>query len=238
VFALFGAEELGLVGSGHYVRHPSRPLDRTVGMVNFDMVGRLRDHFTVGGTDSAAGFGDIVRAAASTERLKVTLRGTPFSPSDHTRFYRAGVPVLFFHTGTHGDYHRPSDTPDKLDVAGMARIAAVGAQVIARLASESRALYAVVPPPSRSRREAAFLGVQGGADADGARLVSIVPGTAADRAGLREGDVVIRLAGTPLASFDDLRAALRDRKVGDRVDVVFVRNGERRSVTATLDAAP
>ncbi len=238
VFALFGAEELGLIGSGHYVRRPSRPLERTVGMVNFDMVGRLRDQFTVGGTDSAAGFGDIVSAAASGERLKVTLRGSPFSPSDHTRFYRAGVPVLFFHTGSHEDYHRPSDTPDKLDVAGMARIAAVGAQVIARLAAAPRAMYAVVPPPSRSRRGGPFLGVQGGADTDGARVVSIVPGTAADRAGLREGDVVIRLAGTPLATFDDLRAALRDRKVGERVDVVFVRNGEQRSVTATLDAAP
>jgi hypothetical protein len=238
VFALFGAEELGLVGSGHYVQHPSRPLAGTVGMVNFDMVGRLRDQLTVGGMDSATGLRDIVHAAANGERLAATLRGSPFSPSDHMRFYRAGVPVLFFHTGTHEDYHRPTDTPDKLDVAGMARIAAVGAQVIARLAAAPRAVYAVVPPPARNRRAGAFLGVQGGSDVDGARLVSIVPGTAADRAGLREGDVVIRLAGTRLASFDDLRAALRDRKVGERVDLVFVRNGEQRSVTATLDAAP
>jgi putative serine protease PepD len=80
--------------------------------------------------------------------------------------------------------------------------------------------------------------VQGNADAEGARLVRIVPGAAADRAGLREGDVVIRLAGSRLASFDDLRAALRERRAGDRVDLVFVRNGEQRAVTATLDAVP
>lgn len=241
VFALFGAEELGLVGSGHYVRHPSRPLARTVGMVNFDMVGRLRDErLTVGGVDSAAGLRDLVDAAASAEAVTVHLRGSPLGPSDHTPFYRAGVPVLFFHTGTHEDYHRPRDTPDKLEMAGMARIAAVGAQVVARLAAAPRPVYAAVPGPSRSRQtgDRAFLGVQGDAEPDGARLVSVVPGGAADRAGLREGDVLIRLAGAPLASFEDLRAAVRARRVGERVDVVFVRNGEQRSATATLDAAP
>jgi S1-C subfamily serine protease len=148
--------------------------------------------------------------------------------------------VLFFHTGTHEDYHRSTDTPDKLELAGMARIAAVGAQVVERLASMAPPVFAVVPPPSRSRDSGAraFLGVQGDAETDGAHVVSVVPGGAADRAGLREGDVVIRLAGAALTSFDDLRAALRQRKVGERVDVVFVRNGEQRSVTATLDRAP
>jgi Iap family predicted aminopeptidase len=241
VFALFGAEELGLIGSGHYVRHPSRPLARTVAMVNFDMVGRLRDQrLTIGGLDSAAGLREIVVTAARAESLSVAERGSPFGPSDHARFYRAGVPVLFFHTGTHEDYHGPGDTADKLDVAGMARVAAVAAQVIERLAAAPRPVYAAVPSPSRIRRTGtrAYLGVQGDAEPDGARLVSIVPGAAADRVGLRAGDVLIRLAGAPLASFADLRAALRDRRVGERVDVVFVRHGEQRSVTATLDAAP
>jgi hypothetical protein len=241
VFAFFGAEELGLIGSGHYVRHPSRPLARTVGMVNFDMVGRLRGgRLTIGGADSAAGLRELVDAAAGAEALAVSLRGSPFGPSDHARFYRAGIPVLFFHTGTHEDYHRPTDTADKLEIAGMARVAAVGALVVERLASAPRPLYAAVPAPARSRQAGsrAFLGVQGDAEADGARLISIVPGAAADRAGLREGDVLIRLAGAPLTSFEDLRVALRDRRAGERVDVVFVRNGERRSATATLDAAP
>ena len=242
VFALFGAEELGLIGSGHYVRHPSRPLDRTVGMVNFDMVGRLRgDRLTIGGVESAAGLKELVLAAAAAETLAVELRGSPFGPSDHARFYRAGVPVLFFHTGTHDDYHRPTDTADKLALTGMARIAAVGAQVVQRLGATARPAFAKVAPPARSRGEGGtrgFLGVQGDTQADGARLVSVVAGSAAERAGLREGDVLIRVAGAPLMSFNDLRAVLRERRVGERVDVVFVRNGEQRSVTATLDAAP
>ena len=238
VFALFGAEELGLIGSGHYVQHPSRPLDRTVAMVNFDMVGRLRDgRLTVGGVESAAEFSTLVTSAATAESLAVTPRPSPFGPSDHARFYRARVPVLFFHTGEHPDYHRPTDTADKIDADGMARVAALGARVVERLAAAPRPVYAVVTPPSRQRRAAgsAFLGVQGSADADGARLAGVVPGTAAERAGLREGDVVIRLAGARLASFEDLRAALRERRAGESVDVVFVRNGEQRSVTATLD---
>jgi len=241
VFVLFGGEELGLLGSRHYVRQPTVPLGRTVAMVNFDMVGRLRDEgLTVGGVDSAAALRDMVGAAAGAEALAVTLHGSPFVPSDHTRFYRAGVPVLFFHTGRHEDYHRPGDTADKLEIAGMARVAAVSAQVVTRLASAPRPAYAVVAAPARNRQGGAraFLGVQGDGAADGARLVSVVPGGAADRAGLREGDVLIRLAGAPLGSFADLRSALRDRRAGERVDVVFVRNGERRSVTATLDAAP
>jgi hypothetical protein len=242
VFTLFGAEELGLIGSTHYVRHPARPLPQTVGMVNFDMVGRLRDgRLTVGGVDSAAGFNDLVNGVAATQSITAMLSGSPTGPSDHASFYRAGVPVLFFHTGGHKDYHRPSDTADTLDADGMARVAAIGARVVERLASAPRPVYATVKPGARARPSSevhAFLGVRGGAHADGARLAGIVRDSAADRAGLREGDVVIRLAGTPLASFDDLRAAIRARRVGERVDVVFVRNGEQRSVTATLEAVP
>jgi Zn-dependent M28 family amino/carboxypeptidase len=242
VFAFFGAEELGLIGSGHYVKHPTRPLDRTVAMLNFDMVGRLRnEQLTAGGLDSGAGLRDVATGAASASGLTLVMRESPFGPSDHVRFYRAGVPVVFLHTGRHADYHRPTDTPDKLEIAGMARIAAVGARIVERLAAGPRPAYATVAPPARRGRGGsggAYLGVQGDASGDGARLVSVMPGSAADRAGLREGDVVIRLGGAPLMSFDDLRAAIRDRRAGERVDVVFVRNGEQRSVTATLEAAP
>jgi S1-C subfamily serine protease len=94
-----------------------------------------------------------------------------------------------------------------------------------------------VAAPARQGRTGtgAFLGVSGIGDPEGARLGAVVPGGAADRAGLREGDVVIRFAGARLASFDDLRNAIRERRTGDSVDLVFVRDGEQRSVTATLD---
>jgi len=237
VFALFGAEEIGLVGSRHYVAQPARPLDRTVAMVNLDMVGRASTgKLAIGGVDSAAGLGDTVKAALAAESLAASLTGSPFGPSDHSSFYRAGVPALFFHTGSHADYHRPSDTADKLDLAGMARIAAATRRVVETLAAAPRPVYATIRPPTRSRVTGAyaFLGVQSDGGADGARLVGVVPGSAADRAGLREGDVVIRLAGAALASFEDLRVAVRKHSAGERVDVVYVRNGERFSVSTTL----
>jgi hypothetical protein len=242
VFALFGAEELGLVGSGHYVRHPARPLARTVAMLNFDMVGRLGDRaLSVGGVGSATGLDDLVARSAAATSVKVASSPSPYGSSDHVRFYRAGVPVLFFHTGTHEDYHRPTDTADRIDAAGMARVAALGAALVEGLAARPALAYVAVPPSAGRGRQAGthgFLGVQGGAGGDGARVVSVIPGAAADRAGLRAGDVVIRLGGVPLASFEELRGALRERRAGERVNVVFVREGERRSVTATLDAVP
>jgi aminopeptidase YwaD len=238
VFALFGAEELGLVGSGHYVRHPARPLASTAAMVNFDMVGRLRDgRLTVSGVESAPAFKQLVREVAAVGVPDLRTTSSPFGPSDHARFYQAGIPVLFFHTGPHADYHKPTDTADKLDLDGMARIAVVGAQVVERLAAGARPQYATLEPArSRAgRADHAVLGVYGDGDPDGARLTGVVPGTAAERAGLREGDVLIRLAGTPLATFDDLRKLLRERNAGERVDLVYVRNGNQRSATATLD---
>ena len=248
VFALFGAEEVGLVGSRHYVRRPAVPIERTVAMLNFDMVGRLGDgRLTVGGVQSGRGLRDAVADAARALSIDVRLRDSPFGPSDHARFYDAGAPVLFFHTGTHADYHRPGDTADKLDTAGMARVAALGARVAARLAGADRPVYvALARPPARAPgpREAGappvFFGVgsDGREESDGLLLTRIVPDSAAARAGLREGDVLVRFGGQGVAGFEDLLAALRTYRRGDRVSVLYLRDGLEHATTATLDARP
>lgn len=238
VVALFGAEELGLIGSGHYVDHPPFPLARTVAMVNFDMVGRLRDRLDVGGNDSGSGLRALVSEAAKREGITVDLRGSPYGPSDHIRFYDAGVPVLFFHTGSHRDYHRPTDTADKIDADGMARVAAVAARVIERLATAPRPVYAKVPQLARRQLGATgstFFGISAlPREADGLRLASVVPGTAAAKAGLREGDVIVRFAGTSVEDFEDFRAMVRDRRPGDTVLVLYLRDGEAHTTSATL----
>ncbi len=248
VFALFGAEEIGLVGSRHYVRRAAVPIERTVAMLNFDMVGRLGDaRLTVGGVDSGRGLRDVVAGAARALALGVTLRDSPFGPSDHSRFYDAGAPVLFFHTGSHGDYHRPGDTADKLDTAGMARVAALGARVAERLAAGDRPAYVTLTrPPARARgpQEAGappvFLGVgsDGWAEADGLRLTRIVPDSAAARAGLQEGDVLVRFGERGVQGFEDLVAALRTHQRGDEVRVRYLRDGLEHDTTATLGARP
>jgi membrane-associated protease RseP (regulator of RpoE activity) len=245
VFVLFSGEEIGLLGSGHYVRHPVVPLDRTVAMVNLDMVGRLRDgRVHVGGTDSATTLRDAVADAARGSGIQVVVRGTPYSPSDHVRFYDGGAPVLFFFTGMHDDYHGPGDTAEKINAAGMAEVAGVVARLVTHLGDGPRPLYVKLDRPARRAGSgppgSAFFGIMADRDvgADGLRLAGVQPGSAAARAGVREGDVIIRFGGAAVNSFDELRRAIATRRPGDHVDVVYLRNGEERAVSATLDAQP
>jgi aminopeptidase YwaD len=254
VFALFAGEELGLLGSDHQVRHPSAvPVERMIAMLNFDMVGRLDGrHLMVGGVDTGSGFRGLVEAAAKEAGLDGDLRAAGTGPSDHTRFHGAGVPVLFLHSGSHADYHRPSDTADKIDAAGMARIADLGRLVIARIAGGARPVFASVPgsgPRGRTAERAAdsgpggggaFLGI--GADLragwDGVRLGSIVPGSGAERAGLQAGDVLVRLDDTALQAFADLRALLDRHRPGDTLHLVYLRDGLDRATSVTLGPRP
>ncbi len=243
VIAFFGGEELGLLGSAHYVRHPPWPLARTAAMLNFDMVGRMQDgKLTVGGADTGDRLRRVVTdAIASVPGVTADLRGAPHSASDHSHFYSAGTPVLFFHTGVHADYHRPTDTADKLDAAGMARVAAVGARVVQQLDGGDRPVFARVTSPPRRGRQAgargALLGV-GGDDrtsaGDGVRLAYVVPGSGAERAGLRDGDVLVRVAEQPVNTFDELRNVILARQSGDVVRLVFLRDGRDHATSATL----
>jgi len=241
VFAFFGAEELGLIGSRHYVNRPAVSLDRTVGMVNFDMVGRLQGRpLNVGGGDSGSRLRALVSDAAQADGVTLEINGSPYGPSDHSRFYAAGVPVLFFYTGSHSDYHRPTDTADKIDATGMARVASVGARVIERLAAEPRPAYAQVTRPARRQGAGAAGGALLGVVAvprpgsDGLRLSSVMPGTAAERAGMREGDVIVRFAGATVDGLEELRTLIRDRQPGDTVSVLYLRAGEAHTTSATL----
>ncbi len=241
VFALFSGEELGLLGSRYYVRHAGAGLDRVVTMVNLDMVGRMRgDHLMVTGLDTGQGLRSLVKEAARGLPIDLDLRGAPVGPSDHSRFYSSGVPVLFFSTGTHEDYHKPGDTADKINAEGMARIGTLGAATIERLANGPRAAYARVPMRERGAAGSAFFGIMAepGREADGLRLADVVPGSSAARAGVREGDVIVRFAGVPVNGFDDLREVLRDKTAGDRVEVVYLRDGEERTASTSLDSRP
>ncbi len=239
VFALFSGEEIGLLGSEHYVRHPARPIASTVGMVNFDEVGRMRDRrVEIGGLDSGDGLRPLVDDATAGLGLEVARRGTPWAPSDHASFYTAGVPVVFFHTGTHPDYHAPTDTADRLDVPGMATIARVGARLVERLADVATApTYASVPrerpAARRSTESGAFLGVAATGSGE-LRISHVVNGSAAERAGMRPGDVIVRMAGAGIDSLDRLRTALRTYRAGDTVPLVYVRDGAIHDTSATL----
>jgi hypothetical protein len=251
VVALFSGEEMGLLGSRHYVRHPAVPLERTVAMLNFDMVGRMRDgKVSVGGVASGDRLRGLVGDVAQPGlRLDLTVRDNPYGPSDHTSFYAAGVPVLFFHTGEHPDYHKPTDTADRIDADGMARVAALAAGIVERLGGEARPVYAKLTQPARRGRAgpasgpatgAAFLGVAGDAssDGEGAGVSSVIPDSGAARAGLRDGDVLVRVDDTTVDSFEALRGLLGRKKPGDVVSLLYLRDGVDQVTSATLGARP
>jgi hypothetical protein len=246
VFVTFSGEEIGLLGSTHYVRHPAVPIERTVAMVNFDMVGRMRDdQLIVMGVDSGQGLRALVEQAAAGLDVKLALRGDGIGPSDHTAFYNRDRPVLFFFTGTHGDYHRPGDTADKIDADGMRKVATVAVRAIRALADRPDApAFVKVAPAVASGSTSGGGGYGpyfgsvpdfGDSPAPGVRLSGVRAGSPADRAGLRAGDVIVAFAGVAVRTLDDLTFALRSRRPGDTVEVRYLRDGQEHTVQSVLE---
>jgi Zn-dependent M28 family amino/carboxypeptidase len=142
LFLAFSGEEIGLLGSTHYTAHPLLPIERAVAMLNMDMIGRMRDRkLTVGGASSGAGLRVMLEHLG--ERFSLDLQmgeDAVYGSSDHTAFKARSIPVLFFFTGLHGDYHRPTDTADKVDVKAAARVAEFAGAVALNLAQRSERL--------------------------------------------------------------------------------------------------
>jgi hypothetical protein len=245
VFAAFSGEEVGLLGSRHYVEHPPFPLSTTRAMLNLDMVGRLRDNrLTVFGTRSASELSGIVNAAAPPLGLEIT-ESDRVGRSDHMSFYNKKIPSLHFFTGSHPDYHRPSDTWDKLNTEGMARISDLLTATAQKLAGIREAMVFVSlpsrPPADReepSRGYGAYLGsIPDFADnTEGVRLAGVTEGSPAALAGLREGDVIISFAGGKVQNLEDLVNILRGKHPGDEVEIVVRRGGAALTLKTTLRA--
>jgi hypothetical protein len=242
VFAAFAGEELGLLGSAHYLEQPAPA--RPVLMVNLDMVGRLREQrLFVSGVDSGTGLRATVNDAAQGLGLALELRPSPFARSDHTSFYTAGHPVLFFFTGAHEDYHRPGDTWEKIDAPGLAAVAALAARVVdavARAATPPAWVKVDAPPSGVRGGYGAYFGVVpdfggAGGEPQGVRITGVRPGSPAERAGMQGGDVIVRFAGVEVRTLEDLAFALRGRRPGDQVQVVVRRGGVEHRAQAVLE---
>ncbi len=241
VFIAFTGEERGLRGSAHYVSHPLVPLEKTVAMLNLDMVGRLRDDkLIVFGSGTAVGFAELIDRINRPYGLKLKMMPSGFGPSDHTSFYAKKIPVMHFFTDRHGDLHRPSDDFETLNIAGMRRVSEFAGEMAVALANaEDRPRYVAVarPPSRRAHGPRPYLGTvpDFGAEGVGYALGSVVEGGPAARAGLGAGDVIIEFGDSKIGSLEDIDSALRKHKSGDRVRVVVRRGKERLTFEVTLD---
>ena len=238
LFLSFTGEELGLLGSAYYVGHPELPLDKCVAMINMDMIGRIRDsRVFLAGSGTGANFKEMIDTIKAKYDFKLDLSETAgYGSSDHTSFTTKQVPVLFFFSGLHGDYHKPSDTWDKIDAPDAAKLLDLVAEVTLKLASDAeRPQYVRVEPPSLPK------GASGGGSGygpyfgsipdfaeppKGVRFADIRAGSPAEKAGLKPGDVMVEFDGKDVNNLSDYTYLLRSKKPGDEVLVKVLRAGE------------
>ncbi|MGH7618852.1 MAG: M20/M25/M40 family metallo-hydrolase [Gemmatimonadaceae bacterium] len=242
IFANFTGEEQGLLGSGYFVEHMPVPVDSVDAMLNFDMVGRMKnDRVIVYGVATAKEMLALLDSANRIQPLQVAAQGDGFGPSDHSSFYGKNIPVLHFFSDLHEDYHRASDTPDKINAAGEARIVALAERVLRAIADRPERLtyVRVAAPVATSSREGSdvYLGSipdMAGGDTSGLRLTGVRAGSPADAGGLRAGDVIVEFAGKPVKDLYEYSDALYAHKPGDEVAIVVLRDGRRVTVRVTL----
>ena len=246
LFLFFSAEEMGLLGSRDFVeRSRLDPEDMTV-MFNLDMIGRLRDNtLTVSGVGTAEEFEGLLPGYWDRFVFDVETSPGGLGPSDHASFYRGGVPVLAFFTGLHEDYHTPTDTPEKINADGGARIASLVAALAydvavkpGRLAYvETRSERRPSMPRTRSRVRLGFMPGSYDETERGALVGEILEGSPAEEAGLQKGDRIVRWNGEELANIFSYMEALGGHKPGDTVNLVVERDGLEVELTATLGSA-
>jgi membrane-associated protease RseP (regulator of RpoE activity) len=250
VITSFSGEEMGLVGSEHFVGDPPKPIETIEAMVNLDMVGRLRDEkLQVMGVGTATEFPALVQnvnARVPDARFDLKTSEDGYGPSDHQSFYKRGVPVLMLFTGAHSDYHKPSDTWDKIRYAGLARVSDYAQALVESLDARPRPTFTKAKSDASTGRIAggggygAWLGTipnymqtEGGVLLDGVR-----DGSPAQAAGIRGGDVIVRFDGMRVDNIYDYTFGLRTRKPGQQVRITVKRDGKETDLVATLGRRP
>jgi aminopeptidase YwaD len=243
IFVNFSGEELGDLGSEYFVDNAPVPLDSIDAMLNFDMVGRLRnDKLIVYGVTTAAEMRGILDSANTVQPLAVTALGDGFGPSDHASFYGKNIPVLQFFTDMHEDYHKATDVSSKINVSGEARVIDYAERVARAIANRpSRLTYvrSSQPPPRMSSgpSNGTWFGSvpdMSAADVAGVKLAGVTAGSPADKAGVQAGDIIVEFGGKPVKDIYEYTDAIGAHKPGDIVQVVVMRAGTRLALTATL----
>ena len=244
LFMNFAGEELGLLGSAEWVKEPTHPLAKAVAMLNMDMIGRIKDDKVyIGGVGTGSTFKTVLEQAQKEVPFKVEYSAGGYSSSDHTSFVTRRIPVLFFFSGLHSDYHKPSDTWDKINGASAAKLLDLVQSVAVQLAN------AVQPPQFQVVAEEKPVGGGGGGGygpyfgsipdfgqvENGVKFSDVKPNSPAAKAGFRAGDILVQFGDKPIKNLYDFTDALRRSKVGDVVEVKVMRDGQPVTASVKLE---
>lgn len=248
LFMAFAGEELGLLGSSFFVNNPQLPLAKAVTMINMDMIGRVKDgRVFVGGSGTGSSLKAVLDGTQSHGLKFDTSETAGYGSSDHTSFTTKQVPVLFFFSGLHADYHKPSDTWDKINAVDAVRLLAYVGEVAEKLISQERPQYVRVLPPQSAHSGAApasggssGYGPYFGSIPDfaepprGVRFADVRDGSPAGVAGLKAGDIMVGFDGKDVGNLMDFTVLLRQKKPGDEVEVKVLRAGQTMAVKVLL----
>ena len=244
LFASFAGEELGLLGSAEWVKEPTLPLGKAVAMLNMDMIGRIQDgKVYVGGVGTGSTLPALLEKASANSGFKMEYSQGGYSASDHTSFVSKQIPVLFFFSGLHSDYHKPSDTWEKIDPNAATRLLDVISKTAVDLASaDDRPQFKVVveDKPAAGGGGGGY-GPYFGSIPDfgqvetGVRFSDVKPDSPAAKAGLKGGDILVQFGDKPIKNLYDFTDALRRSKIGEVVQVTVLRDGKSMTVPVKLE---
>jgi hypothetical protein len=240
LIAFWSGEELGLLGSNAFVTKPPMPLDQIAAYLNFDMVGRVADNkLTVQATGTSTMWPKLLEQANVAAGFDLTLQEDPYQPTDVGSFNTAGVACLTFFTGAHQEYHKPSDTADKINYEDLDRVGEFASSIVKRLMDSNDApQFTKVEQKTDTGGRAGLRLFTGtipdyASDVKGLLLGGVIGGGPAEQAGLAKGDVIIEIAGQSITNIYDYTYALELLKIGEPAKVVYMRGGEKKETTLT-----
>jgi len=240
----FTGEELGLLGSKHFVEEHGIDISKINVMLNLDMVGRLNEtnSLQVAGVGTASGLKELIYSKSDTSVIKLVLSPEGYGPSDHSSFYGKNVPVLFYSTGAHLDYHTPADTYDKINYEGMVKISSLVFSMAEELASSETRLQFMESGPKAevtrtARRKGVTLGIMpdfAGAIKNGLRADFVTPGKPAALGGMKKGDIITAINAKPVNNIQDYMFRMSQLKHGQTISVEVLRNEKKEVLLIQL----
>jgi len=235
IFVLFSGEEEGILGSAYFTEHPPVDLKSVKTYINLDMVGRLKpdSSLEVSGTGTSAGAEGLLKKFIAGKPLKLSFSPEGYGPSDHASFYSKNIPVFFFTTGVHMDYHTPFDDADKINYEGIKQVDGYVYDLANSLAtSDSTLSFREAGPKvnaSSGRKYKITLGIMpdfASTDNKGLKAELVLKGKPAEKGGMKNGDIIVGINGKPVTNIQDYMFRLNQLKAGDIVNVSVLRQGK------------